>query len=201
NTMKKKQLEIILQRLKTYEKPKAELEQYPTNAEIAAKILFDAYSLGDIEGKKVCDLGCGTGIFAIGAAILAAKEVVAVDIDKEVIDVAKENADLAHVNVRFVISDIKEFNEKCDTVIMNPPFGSQKEHADTPFLIKALEIANVVHSIHMLKTENYIENVVHRHNGMITHKQKVLFEIKHMFKFHTREKAEIEAMYIRIKRI
>jgi len=200
--MKKKQLEILLQKLNLHSKPKVYLEQYPTPADIAAKILFDAYSLGDIEGKKVCDLGCGTGIFSIGAVLLGAKEVIGIDIDKEVIEVARKNAEQLGVEgmIKFIVSDIKEFNETCDCVIMNPPFGSQQEHADTPFLIKALEIAPVVHSIHMLKTENYIENLVHRHNGMITHKERVVFEIKHMFKFHKREKAEVEAMHIRIKK-
>ncbi len=200
--MKKVQLEIKLQKLKAHCEPKAELEQYPTPAEIAASVLFDAYSLGDVDGKKVCDLGCGAGIFAIGAALLGASDVVGIDIDAGAIETAKENAKRAGVEdrVRFKVADVQDFDEKCDTVIMNPPFGSQNEHADMPFLLKALEIASVVHTIHMLKTENYILDFVHRHGGMVTHKHKLAFEIKHMFEFHTHAKTEIEALYIRIKR-
>jgi len=40
--------------------------------------------------KKVVDLGTGTGIFAIGAVLLGAKEVVAVEKDEDAIQIAKQ---------------------------------------------------------------------------------------------------------------
>jgi len=68
--MKLKQLEMILQRVGGFPRPQAALEQYQTPAPLAARLLYHALMKGDIEGKQVCDLGCGTGILAIGAALL-----------------------------------------------------------------------------------------------------------------------------------
>jgi ribosomal protein L11 methyltransferase len=52
----------------------------------------------DLRGKKVLDMGCGTGILAILAAIKgAAAPVVAVDIDPDATDSARENSIVNHV--------------------------------------------------------------------------------------------------------
>ncbi len=45
-------------------------------------------------GDAVLDIGCGSGILGIAAAKLGAKKVVAIDIDKVAVDVAKNNAKL-----------------------------------------------------------------------------------------------------------
>ena len=52
----------------------------------------------DINGLKVIDYGCGSGILAIAAAMLGAKEVVAIDIDQQAIDATIANAEKNHVN-------------------------------------------------------------------------------------------------------
>ena len=70
--MKKKDLEIRLERVRPFENPSAALEQYPTPATIASDILFSAYANGDVADMTVNDLGCGTGIFAIGSKLLDA---------------------------------------------------------------------------------------------------------------------------------
>lgn len=53
---------MALQSIPPHIKPKVELEQYTTPAKIAADLLWNAHALGDIEGLKVVDLACGTGI-------------------------------------------------------------------------------------------------------------------------------------------
>ena len=65
--MKLKQLEMTLQRLAGFSRPRAALEQYQTPAPLAARLLYHALMKGDIGGKSVCDLGSGTGVLAIGA--------------------------------------------------------------------------------------------------------------------------------------
>lgn len=45
-------------------------------------------------GDKVLDVGCGSGILSIGAALLGASEVLAVDIDPEAVKVSGENVAL-----------------------------------------------------------------------------------------------------------
>ncbi len=52
----------------------------------------------DIEGKQVVDIGCGSGILSVGACLLGAEKVFAVDIDPIAVEVAKENRELNGVN-------------------------------------------------------------------------------------------------------
>ena len=48
----------------------------------------------DFSGKRVLDLGCGSGILSIAALVLGASAAAAVDIDPKAVDVAYENAAL-----------------------------------------------------------------------------------------------------------
>jgi predicted RNA methylase len=73
-SMKLRELESWLSEVEPFAEPKYELEQYPTSAHLAARMLFVAEtSFGDIEGRRVCDLGCGTAILGIGAHMLGAR--------------------------------------------------------------------------------------------------------------------------------
>lgn len=73
-SMKLKRLQHILEEIETFENPKIELEQYTTSSHIAACILHTAqFVYGDITNKCVADLGCGSGILTIGAALLDAR--------------------------------------------------------------------------------------------------------------------------------
>lgn len=72
--MKLKNLQSALEGFETFKNPKIKLEQYTTSPHIAACILHTAqFTYGDIKGKIVADLGCGSGVLSIGAAILGAK--------------------------------------------------------------------------------------------------------------------------------
>lgn len=206
----KKQLEITLSKLKPIDNPKPSLEQYTIPEELAGDILHLAYMSGDIEGKVVYDLGCGSGRLAIGALLLGAKEVVAVDIDDKALDVAEKNMEFIILNqiavrgsIKFVKSDLKKFSGKCDTVIQNPPFGIQTEHADRLFLEKALECGNKIYSLHKdgyEKTVQFITKFVQDHGGNVKQIIPYKFHIPHMFKFHDKPKKEIEVDLYVIKR-
>ena len=92
--MKLRRLEMELQRLAGFTRPRAALEQYQTPAPLAARLLYHALMKGDIGGKRVCDLGSGTGILAIGAALLGAESVTGIEADARAVEVADENAAL-----------------------------------------------------------------------------------------------------------
>ena len=125
--MKKKELEIILSSLKDIQTPSPSLEQYTLPPEIASYILNLAKLNGDIENKRVADLGTGNGILAIGAKLLGAKEVYAIDIAKNTLEVAKENIKALDLDINLILADVAFIElKKIDTVIQNPPFGSQK---------------------------------------------------------------------------
>ena len=48
----------------------------------------------NIEDLHILDVGCGSGILAIGAALLGSRNVLGVEIDKDAVEVAKENVAL-----------------------------------------------------------------------------------------------------------
>jgi putative methylase len=199
-SMKKKALEMVLSQIPANPSPIPQLEQYITPVNIASDVLFLAHLMGDIEDKSVIDLGCGTGIFAIGAKLLGAKEVIGIDVDDKAIRVAREAAKKLEAMVDFRVCEINDFNKECDCVLQNPPFGAQKRHADRPFIIKALDISNVIYSLHLAKTQTFIEKEVKKLNATVTHTQNFKFEIKHTFDFHTNEKKFFDVMMFRIER-
>lgn len=198
--MKQKDLEIILQKVPTYERPNPYIEQYMTPANIVADIIFTAFQFYDIQDKKVVDLGCGTGIFSFGAKLANAKEVVGIDIDEGSIEIAKSYSEKINEDIEFITKDVKDVDIKCDTVITNPPFGAQKNNrwADRAFIEKGFEISKVIYSLHLSKTIPFIEKLVSSLNGEISYKKNYLFPIKHTYFFHTKEKSNINITLLRI---
>src|SRR5208337_1098219 len=192
--MKLRQLEMALQRCAGFEKPHAIWEQYQTPAPLAARLLYDAYVNGDIEGKVVADLGCGTGILAIGAALLGALAVRAVDLDPAAVRIAGKNVILLGVDVECIVADISgkasipaEQIGPCDTVIMNPPFGAQKQnvHADRPFIDCALAIAPVTYGIFNAGSSPFVEAYI-AGRARIAGRVSGMFPVKRSFAFHTK---------------
>lgn len=198
--MKQKELEIILQKVPAFEKPSPMLEQYLTPAKIAADILFIAYQFGDIEDKTVLDLGCGTGIFSIGAKIMGAKKVLGVDIDENCLKIARNYTKENKLEITFIKKDIKDIKVKCDTVIMNPPFGAQKSNkkADRKFIEKGFKIASVIYSLHLSKTIPFIEKMVKSLNGQINFYKKYNFPIKYTYDFHEKKVINFEISLLRM---
>jgi putative methylase len=203
--MKLKNLEMALQRLDGFSRPRAALEQYQTPAPLAARLLFHAFMKGDIAGRSVMDLGSGTGVLAIGAALLGADEVKGVEIDEHAVAVATANADLLGAEVGFIIGDVKDPSlagriGPCDTVIMNPPFGAQNVHADRPFIDLALACAPVVYSIFNAGSIQFVSSYT---QGRATVDEKVgsTFPIRRSFAFHTHDVQEIGVEIVRLKRI
>ncbi len=196
----KKQLEITLSKLKEVENPSPSLEQYTIPSKLAADILNYARLAGDIEGKKVADFGCGTSRLAIGTALLGAKRTIAIDIDQKVIETAIKNVKIAEkltkqkIAIEFIHSDIFDWKGNVDTVVQNPPFGIQTEHADRIFLEKALESSKKIYTLHRSyeKSQEFIKKFVEARNGKIKNIVTYKFRIPHMFRFHKKPKVEYD---------
>lgn len=182
----KKRLEILLQKCETFDRPKVYLEQYTIPSDIAAEILYLAYLKGDIEGKVVYDLGCGTGKLAIGCALLKAKKVFGFEVDREALEVARKNASNIGVDVNWIEGDIAEVEGHCDTVIQNPPFGVQREKADRVFLEKALQLGKVIYSMHKMETREFVVGYVQKLGGETTDIMPAEFALPHSYEFHKR---------------
>lgn len=199
--MNKKNLELILSRLKGFLKPRPSLEQYATPSKVAASLLWEAYMKGDISNKKICDLGSGTGILSLGACLLDAKKVIGFEKDKEAVKIANKNKKMLKLrNVVFYNKSIKDVKIKADTVVQNPPFGVQRsaKSRDIIFLKKAIEIAPVVYSIHAFVTLNFIKGFCKENNLDLKIVKKEVFSIPAIFKFHKKPRKKINVVILRI---
>ncbi len=198
--IKKKDLEIKLEEISPHPSPSRELEQYSTPAPIAADVLFTAFGNEHIAGKKVGDLGCGSGIFAIGAAYLGAAEVKAIDVDEVAIEAAERNTEEWSLSdkIDFEVKDVDDFGSRVHTIIMNPPFGSQKKGADLPFLEKAFETGEVAYSLHNAKTIEFLEDLIQERGHSIFWEKRYMFEINNLFEHHEKEKEDFEVVLLGI---
>ncbi len=101
--------------------------------------LFDrAKTLADQESISIVDVGCGSGVLAICAALhLPAARVTAVDISPAALEIAQDNACRLGVDSRiaFVQGDLLDalpVEQAFDFVISNPPYISESEYANLP---------------------------------------------------------------------
>ena len=176
--------------------PKPELEQYSTPVDIVAEMIKLANAQGDLSGKVV-DLGCGTGRLAIGAALLGA-EVTGYEIDNDALELAKNYSKEHNLDIKWVNLAIENIDKKYDTVIMNPPFGSQRPGADRAFLEKSLEIGKRIWSIHMAETKNFVKDFVEKNNGRVIAAYEFDFPIKKSMPFHTKDVSNQKAILYHI---
>ncbi len=196
--MRKKDIELLLQNLDFLEDPDNLLEQYQTPAPIAADLLHIAYMHGDISNKVVTDLGCGNGIFAIGAAILGAKKVYAVDIDQRQLKIAEKNAMNLNLDIEYINKDVKYFDIESDTILENPPFGSQTRNANIPFLEK-IKYGKVSYILYHKKSIEFVYGKIKELGYFIDFQKSYSFELPYQFSFHKKAKKYIEVILLRVK--
>lgn len=194
----KRTLEQRLSRVRGFKEPRAELEQYPTPAEIASQLVHLADLQGDLD-SVVVDLGTGTGMLAIGAAFREPRRVIALDTDIKALEQARRNEQRVSppLKIDWLCGDggrlpISRSNV---TVLMNPPFGAQRGHrgADRRFLDAASEIADVIYSIHNAGSREFVESFVGDRRGEITHAYELAFDLTNQFEFHEKERETIRA--------
>jgi len=197
--IRKHDLAIILQQIKPHPKPKLSLEQYTTPADLAAEILFTAcYVHDDIQDKNVLDLGTGTGRLAIGAALLGAEYVVGVEIEPDSLKLASIAKKQLHADVDFIFGPLEAIGRPADTVLMNPPFGTKKAHADLHFLECALQLGSVIYSIHKSSTREFLKDWLHNRGFIYQQTMATTIEIPHQFAFHRKPKRKVDVDVIRV---
>jgi putative methylase len=189
-----------------FDDPRADLEQYRTPPGLAAHLVHTADLQGDIDGRLVLDLGCGTGMLALGSALRGPARVVGLDIDPGPLGLARENERrvASTAEVSWVRGDATQppLNPRADTtVLMNPPFGAQdgNEHADRGFLESTSDLADVSYSIHNAGSSGFVESFASEHGGELTHAFQAQFELPRAFDFHTTDTREIEVEVFRIE--
>lgn len=205
--MSKSELAVILSSLKGFYEPKMRQEQYSMDSEIGAFVLWNAYLMGDIDSRRIADLGCGTGILGIGALLLGAKQLFFIDSDEKALETTKDNISKVKSEsynlgkAEFMCEDIRNVNIKADVVLQNPPFGTKVKHNDIFFLEKALKTAPTVYSFHKSETKSFLMEFAAKHNAKITHYWDFKFPLKATLAFHRRQIHRINASCFRLEKL
>ncbi|CAL8093470.1 unnamed protein product [Calicophoron daubneyi] len=201
--LSRKKLQSALQQVENFSNAKLSLEQYPTSAQVAADILFNMQITdGSLEGMSIADLGCGPGILSIGARLMGASYVCAVDIDEDALSDFRKNLDdfdLKDDAVDVILCDVTRFplrdgKKLVDTVILNPPFGTNQLNAgiDMKFLLTALSIAEKhVYSLHKSTTREHVTRTVRSAGAQAKVVAELRFDIPRMYSRHRQESVDI----------
>jgi putative methylase len=199
--MKTSQLSILLSHLDGFEDPETALEQYMTPSKVAADLLNQVRL--QRQGGSVTDLGCGTGILTIGAAALG-YTATGVEKDGDALDIAHHNLRRAQerldreLDVTFTESDVQEYDQPSDTVIMNPPFGIQQEDANLIFLEQAFQLTD--HTFALLHrsgerqetTRQFIKDFASNQDVTTSILKTYTFRLPATMEFHSREQKRID---------
>lgn len=82
----------------------------------------------NLKGKKVLDLGCGSGILSVLSAKYNA-DVTSVDINPDAVDNTKHNAEKYNLKIKAFQSDLfYKVRGKFDLILFNPPYVPSDEH-------------------------------------------------------------------------
>jgi putative methylase len=190
-----------------FDDPRVDLEQYRTPPELAAHLIHRADLEGDIDGRTVVDLGCGTGMLALAAALRGPRRVVGVDIDPGPLATARRNrrrvgtsAAVSWVRADATAAPLRRLDGGDTTVVMNPPFGAQagNEHADRGFLATAARIAGVSYSIHNADSADFVEAFAADNGGEVTHAFAAEFDLPRSFEFHEADSRALDVEVFRI---
>lgn len=188
-----------------FEDPTASLEQYHTPPDLAAHIVHLADLQGDVAGETVVDLGCGTGMLALGAALRSPERVVGLEFDDGPLVTAQQNEGrvAARAPIEWVRGDATRtplcINET--TVLSNPPFGAQKgnEHADRAFLEATAQLAQVSYTVHNDGSSEFIESFVADAGGTVTHAFAAELDLPRQFDHHSNDSRTVDAEVYRVE--
>ena len=106
--------------------PRFETEELVENTITKINEMFDNKNI------KILDIGCGSGVIGLTLKkFFPESDVTLVDISKEAIEVAKENAKKLNLEVSFIESDVfQNVYDIYDVIISNPPYIMDDEEIE-----------------------------------------------------------------------
>jgi putative methylase len=191
--MRRADLVRRLQRVPELPEPRPELEQVASPAEAAATLLASVERHDGLAGRSVLDLGCGTGRLSIGAAILGASPVAGLDADPRAIAVAVDAARAEGVSVDFSVGRVGETGAPAEIVVMNPPFGAQRRHADRPFWEAAFRLARrSVYAFSLAASRTFIARLMVVRHARVLEVVPVPWSLGRTFPHHRHRHVSLE---------
>ncbi|MFC3959877.1 METTL5 family protein [Halovivax cerinus] len=197
-------LAAALESVADFREPQVSLEQYVTPPELASHVCHLAAMRGDIADRWVVDLGCGTGMLALGARYVGATRIVGIDVDRTALETAvtTEHRLFDTMRIHWVTGDATTppISPGTATVVSNPPFGAQRgnRHADRRFLEAISSIADVSYTIHNAGSLAFAESFAADHGGTLTDAFESEIPIDRRFDFHTDDRSTIPVEVFRI---
>lgn len=188
-----------------FDDPTASLEQYHTPPDLAAHIVHLADLQGDVAGETVVDLGCGTGMLALGAALRSPERVIGLELDDGPLATAQQNEGRVAVRapIEWMRGDATRaplcINET--TVLSNPPFGAQQgnKHADRAFLEATAQLAQVSYTVHNDGSSEFIESFVADAGGTVTHAFAAELDLPQQFDHHSDDLRTVDVEVYRVE--
>lgn len=217
-SLKKSELINIIQSLPTFESPKIQYEQYITDAIATCDFLYHiAFEQHDLINEFIVDLGCGTGNLSIGSALIGAKKVLGVDIDKDALAIYQSNVQSLELTDKIECiqreigkddittevlkkkAELQDPNLRVIT-ISNPPFGVHNKGIDLLFLKQALKFSDVIYSIHLANDQSrqYLTKQLEKLGAKITARATLYLILKGTYKFHKQNQKKIQTDVYRI---
>jgi putative methylase len=199
----RRQLAIQLEKVPGFMSPDERLEQYSLDAEAAANLLWTVKNeTTDLASTRVLDLGCGTGILTLGAALIGASLAVGVDLDSRALERAHKMAHQLDVDSRtdWVRARIPEVSVKSDLVVQNPPFGVKRRGSDLQFLKAALSSSRLTYSIHLASQSGreYLQRFIEQHGGTLSGIIPITVRIRHTLPKHRKRLHNVNAEIYKI---
>lgn len=200
--MRRRELVKVLAKVPSFERPREELEQYATDVDLVADISWMSYMRGELVDAHVLDLGCGTGRFAVAAALLGAKQVLCIDVDPQALRTAKEAIEeLGLNNVDAVAMDVEYLGlvkGRFHVAFQNPPFGIRSRRGlDIAFLKVALENSRIVYSIHKLETMDYVIGAIRSWGCLGEVVGEAAISIPYTYPHHSRAMHKVPVFVVR----
>jgi putative methylase len=110
---------------------------------------------------------------------------VGVDSDERALTVARRNAARSGVLLDLRSGSVETFAEPVDTVVMNPPFGAQRRHADRPFWEAAFRCARgAIYAFALAESRTFIARWAVERSVPIFETRRVRFELSARFRHH-----------------
>lgn len=190
--MRRSDLVRTLAGLSPFERPDPAREQLATPPEAAATLLESAVANDDLVGRSVLDLGAGTGLLSIGAALLGAGRVVAIEIDPAAAAAARAAARRLSLAVEVRVGRVSDARTPVDTVVMNPPFGAQRKGADRPFWERAMALADrAVYAFASVESRSFIAGKAVARPAYVESVRPVPWELERTFPHHRQRRVPI----------